>query len=125
MAQGNKGFASLVTAGGEHATEARRPPKSGFLGARDARLAELATGGMTTRVHESVDPAICRIWPGHNRDYNSLDEEICADLITSLKAQGRQELPAVVRRIVGDSVHQFEVICGARRHWSVTWLRAH
>jgi ParB family chromosome partitioning protein len=125
MALGNKGFASLVTAGTEHATEARRPPKSGFLGARDARLAELATGGMTTRVHESVDPAICRIWPGHNRDYNSLNEEVCADLITSLKSQGRQELPAIVRRVVGDPLCQFEVICGARRHWSVTWLRAH
>jgi len=75
MAQGNKGFASLVTGGSEPVIEARRPPKSGFLGARDNRLAELATGGMTTRVHEAVDPAICRTWPGHNRDYTPLRSE--------------------------------------------------
>lgn len=125
MAQGNKGFASLVTGGDEPAVEARRPPRSGFLGTRDNRLAELAAGGLTTRVHEAVDPAVCRIWAGHNRDYPSLNEEICADLIVSLRAQGRQEVPAIVRRISGDPSHRFEVICGARRHWCVSWLRAH
>ena len=125
MALGNKGFASLVTGGSEPAVEARRPPKSGFLGARDNRLAELATGGLTTRVHEAVDPAICRIWSGHNRDYPSLNEEICSDLISSLRGQGRQEVPAIVRRVTDHPTYRFEVICGARRHWSVSWLRAH
>ena len=80
---------------------------------------------MQTRVHEAVDPAVCRIWAAHNRDYANLGEETCADLITSLRAQGRQEVPAIVRRVTGDSVFRFEVICGARRHWSVSWLRAH
>jgi ParB family chromosome partitioning protein len=125
MTLGNKGFANLVTSGGEPAVEARRPPRSGFLGPRDNRLAELATGGVTTRVHEAVDPAICRIWVGHNRDYLSLSEAACTDLITSLRAQGRQEVPAIVRRVTDDPTYRFEVICGARRHWSVSWLRAH
>jgi ParB family transcriptional regulator, chromosome partitioning protein len=125
MAQGNKGFASLVTGAGEPVAEARRPPKSGFLSARDNRLAELAAGGLTTRVHEAVDPVVCKIWEGHNRDYASLNEEICSDLIASLRAQGKQEVPAIVRRISGDPSFRFEVICGARRHWSVSWLRAH
>ena len=125
MALGNKGFASLVTGGSEPAVEPRRPPRSGFLGARDNRLAELAAGGLTTRVHEAVDPAICRIWAGHNRDYPSLNEDICSDLISSLRAQGRQEVPAIVRRVTDDPTYRFEVICGARRHWSVAWLRAH
>jgi ParB family transcriptional regulator, chromosome partitioning protein len=125
MAQGNKGFASLVTGEGETPPEARRPPKSGFLGTRGNRLAELASGGVTTRVHESVDPSTCKIWAGHNRDYAALNEEACADLITSLRAQGRQEVPAIVRRIPDDPAYRFEVICGARRHWSVSWLRAH
>jgi ParB family chromosome partitioning protein len=78
-----------------------------------------------TRVHEAVDPAVCRIWNGHNRDYAALDETVCADLISSLRAQGHQEIPAIVRRVIDDPTCQFEVICGARRHWSVTWLRAH
>lgn len=123
MAQGNKGFANLMTSGSQ--MEARRPPKSGLLGSRDHRLSELASGGLITRVHESVDPAVCRIWRGHNRDYMALDETACADLISSLRAQGRQEIPAIVRRVTGDPTYQFEVICGARRHWSVAWLRAH
>jgi ParB family chromosome partitioning protein len=125
MAQGNKGFASLMTSGSESGVEARRPPKSGFLGSRDNRLSALASGGLITRVHEAVDPAVCRIWQGHNRDYAALDEAVCADLISSLRAQGRQEIPAIVRRVADDPTYQFEVICGARRHWCVTWLRAH
>ena len=125
MALGNKGFAGLITGSGEVAVEARRPPKTGFLGARDSRLAELATGSMVTRVHEAVDPASSRIWEGHNRDYAALDENVCADLLDSLRAQGRQEVPAIVRRVRDDPAHQYEVICGARRHWSVSWLRSH
>ena len=125
MAQGNKGFASLVTGEGGTATEPRRPPRTGILGARENRLAELAAGGVTTRIHEAVDPAVCRIWEGHNRDYAALSEAACEDLITSLRAQRRQEVPAIVRRVSDDPNYHFEVICGARRHWSVSWLRAH
>jgi ParB family chromosome partitioning protein len=83
----------------------------------------MAAGGVVTRVHELVDPARCRIWADHNRDYAALDEASCADLLESLRAQGRQEVPAIVRRVTDDPAHDFEVICGARRHWSVTWLR--
>ena len=125
MALGNKGFAGLVIGGGEGGAEARRPPRTGFLGARENRLAELSSGGITTRVHETVDPETCRIWNGHNRDYAALDEQACADLIESLRAQGRQEVPAIVRRVTDDPKVRFEVICGARRHWSVSWLRRH
>jgi len=125
MAQGNKGFASLVTGEGGAATEPRRPPRTGILGARENRLAELATGGVMARTHEAVDPAVCRIWDGHNRDYAALSEAACEDLITSLRAQRRQEVPAIVRRVSDDPKYHFEVICGARRHWSVSWLRAH
>ena len=125
MSQGNKGFAALVSKGGEGAPARRLPPKTGVLGSRENRLAELSEGGIATRVHELVDPATCRLWDGHNRDYAALSEEGCADLIASLKAQGRQEVPAIVRRVHGDLEHKFEVICGARRHWSVAWLRKH
>lgn len=30
-----------------------------------------------------------------------------------------------MRRVKGDPNIEFEVICGARRHWTATWLRAH
>lgn len=124
MAKGNRGFADQV-AGGAGALAPRLPPRTGILSSRGNRLAALASGASVTRVHELVDPARCRIWAGHNRDYSALNETACSDLLESLKAQGRQEVPAIVRRVAGDPQHEYEVVCGARRHWSVTWLRAH
>lgn len=126
MAQGNRGFAQgLAGTGPAPAAGARLPPRTGILGERENRLAELAAGRSITRVHELVDPARCRIWEGHNRDYAALNSETCADLIESFKVQGRQEVPAIVRRVAGDPDHDYEVICGARRHWTVAWLRDH
>ncbi|MGC9270701.1 ParB/RepB/Spo0J family partition protein [Acidiphilium sp.] len=92
---------------------------------RDNRLAQLAGGSVVSRVHELVDPARCRIWGDHNRDYDALSEENCNDLIESFKAQGRQEVPAIVRRVKDDHAFDYEVICGARRHWSASWMRNH
>jgi ParB family chromosome partitioning protein len=74
---------------------------------------------------ELVDPARCKIWERHNRDYAALNEVRCGDLIESIIAQGKQEVPAIVRRLAGDPNYDFEVICGARRHWAVSWLRDH
>lgn len=126
MARGNRGFADGLAGGTPlPAAGTRLPPRTGILAARDNRLAELATGTIVTRVHELVDPAQCRIWDGHNRLYKALNETNCADLIESFKAQGRQEVPAIVRRVHDDPAYAYEVICGARRHWTVTWMRAH
>jgi len=125
MAQGNKGFLSGLAESAASTVPSRLPPRTGILTTRENRLAELASGTAQTRVHEFVDPVRCRIWQYHNRDYAALSAETCADLIDSIKAQGRQEMPAIVRRISGDSEHAYEVICGARRHWTISWLRAH
>jgi ParB family chromosome partitioning protein len=92
---------------------------------RENRLSQLAAGNSVTRFREQVDPARCRIWEGHNRDYAALNEETCADLIESFKAEGRQIFPAIVRRVEDDPARDLEVICGARRHWTVCWMRAH
>ena len=125
MAQGNRRLVSGLLpemAGKESALTL--PPRTGVLQERSNRLAQLADGQSITRMHELVDPARCRIWEGHNRDYDLLDESSCDDLIESFKAQGRQEVPAIVRRLRGEPDYDFEVICGARRHWSSTWMRA-
>lgn len=126
MAGGNRGFVQGLsgTLSGP-AGSARLPPRTGLLSGRENRLSELAAGSSVTRVQELVDPARCRIWEGHNRDYAALNEANCADLIESFKAEGRQNFPAIVRRVEGDPDHSFEVICGARRHWTVCWMRAH
>jgi ParB family transcriptional regulator, chromosome partitioning protein len=125
MALGNKGFAAGLANEVQPAATGKLPPRTGVLQSRGNRLAELASGQSMAREHELVDPALCRIWAFHNRDYAALDDENCADLIESFRAQGRQEVPAIVRRILGDPAHQFEVICGARRHWTASWMRQH
>ena len=122
--KGNRGFADLVAGEGGTATQARLPPRTGLLTGRENRLAELVSGHAITRVHELIDPARCVIWATHNRNYAALDESNCADLIESIRAQGRQEVPAIVRRLRSGAA-DFEVICGARRHWTVSWLREH
>ena len=132
MERKNRGFASNLTSALGVPREATRagdgadiaPPRD-MIATRSNRLAELATGASVAKTQYQVDPAKCRMWTYHNRDYAALDFERCKDLIESIKAQGKQEVPAIVRRIHGDPDHEFEVICGARRHWSVSWLREH
>lgn len=128
MSGKNSGFAADLASGIDLTAEAT-PRRAGIaanvLTGRANRIAELAAGSVVTRTHELVDPARCRMWSGHNREYALLNEQRCADLIESIKAQGRQEIPAIVRRVVGDPEWDFEVICGARRHWTISWLRLH
>jgi ParB family chromosome partitioning protein len=129
MSGKNASFAADLAAGFDQSSQPVVTQRAGLgssvLSGRESRLAELASGNAVSRTHELVDPARCRMWVGHNREYSLLDEHRCADLIESIKAQGRQELPAVVRRVRDDPNYDFEVICGARRHWTITWLRAH
>lgn len=126
MAVGNRGFVQgLSGALSTPAAGGRLPPRTGLLAGRENRLSELASGQSVTRIQELVDPDRGRTWEGHNRDYAALNQETCADLIESFKAEGRQNFPAIVRRVEGDPSHSFEVICGARRHWTVCWMRAH
>jgi len=129
MSKKNSGFAAELTAGldltSEPTPQRRQGIAANVLTGRQNRLAELTSGAVVTRTHELVDPNRCRMWAGHNRDYALLNEERCADLIESIKSQGKQEIPAIVRRVQGEADYDFEVICGARRHWTISWLRSH
>jgi ParB family chromosome partitioning protein len=128
MSSKNRSFAAgLIDALDESAPQPEAPTRLGIgvLAGRENRMAELASGAVVARAVEQIDPARCRLWEEHNRDYARLDESRCSDLIESFKAQGRQEVPAIVRRVRGVPDIDFEVICGARRHWTVSWLRAH
>jgi ParB family chromosome partitioning protein len=104
--------------------EANKPRGSTLLG-RETALARIASGEVQQVTQQLIDPARCRIWPGNARIYSALTEPDCRDLIDGILAEGGQKVPAVVRRIEGDPDHDFEVIYGTRRHWSITWLRAH
>lgn len=82
------------------------------------------TGEREEKVLRWVDPASCIMWARHNRAYELLSEENCRDLIDSIRAQGQQEFPAIVRRLPAGQGAEYEVICGARRHFAISWLRA-
>ncbi|NLR70401.1 ParB/RepB/Spo0J family partition protein [Novosphingobium sp. ERN07] len=91
---------------------------------RESALARVASGEVRQVTQLLLDPARVRVWKGNARSYEHLSEESCRELIDSLIAEGGQKVPAVVRRIDGDPDHDYEVIAGTRRHWSVSWLRA-
>lgn len=92
---------------------------------RESALARLASGEVRQVTQLLLDPARVRIWRGNARLYDHLTEENCRELIDSIVAEGGQKVPAVVRRIEDDPDHDYEVIAGTRRHFSISWLRAH
>jgi ParB family chromosome partitioning protein len=93
------------------------------LGDRISTLARVTSGEIKEKTLLLVDPARCRMWTHHNRRYDLLSSAICGDLLESLRSQGCQEFPAIVRRVTGEDDFDYEVICGARRHWAVSYLR--
>jgi ParB family chromosome partitioning protein len=92
---------------------------------RESALARVASGEVRQVTQLLLDPARVRVWPGNARSYDRLNADNCRELIDSLLAEGGQKVPAVVRRIDGDPDHDYEVIAGTRRHWSISWLRRH
>lgn len=105
-------------------TDNAAPSGTRFL-KRSTTIADRISGDIEEKTLRWVDPADCQMWDRHNRDYALLNEENCRDLIDGIRAQGRQEFPAIVRALPPGSGKEFEVICGARRHFAVSWLRGH
>lgn len=106
-------------------TERQQRARSTTLLGRESALARVATGEVRQVTQLLLDPARVRVWPGNARSYEHLTEESCRELIDSIVAEGGQKVPAVVRRVEGDPAHDYEVIAGTRRHWSISWLRSH
>jgi len=92
---------------------------------RESALARLASGEVRQVTQLLLDPARVRIWPGNARIYAHLSEDNVRELIDSILAEGGQKVPAVVRRVEDDPACDYEVIAGTRRHWAISWLRAH
>lgn len=92
---------------------------------RESALARVASGEVRQVTQLLLDPARVRIWPGNARVYADLTEENVRELIDSIVAENGQKVPAVVRRVDGDPDHDYEVIAGTRRHFAISWLRAH
>lgn len=100
----------------------REAPRREYTAERESLISEASEGRLRNGKLRLVDPRECRMWEGHNRLYDLLTPESCSDLIKSIKAVGRQEMPAIVRPLTGEK-YQYEVICGARRHFAISHLR--
>lgn len=125
MAKGNRGFGASLVDDISADDSQEMSPAEGVLQSRSDSLNRIATGKIVTDRTEFVDPARCRPWRLHNRDFDKLDEGNCGDLIEAFKSAGRQRIPAIVRRLRDDPDHDFEIIAGVRRWWTVQWLRSH
>lgn len=82
------------------------------------RIGERRTERVTL-VH--VAPERCRVWTGNARRYELLDQEQCQDLIASFETEG-QKIPVILRPVTGDPDVEYEVVVGARRHWTAKYL---
>lgn len=110
-------------ADGETLPVPERPRRTNAILSRTNTIERLASGELRQVTEMRLDPARCRIWEGNARRYEMLNETACADLIESIIADGGQKIPAVVRKVPDDPEHEYEVIVGTRRHWTISWLR--
>jgi ParB family chromosome partitioning protein len=116
----------------EDAGSSAGPLTANLAGIRNPRaMGESQSTILKSTMHRFawVDPARCRPWAHHNRAYELLTEERCADLIGGFRSLGKQQRPAIVRSLQGEARqgedgrdYDFEIISGARRHWTVSWL---
>lgn len=100
-------------------------PASSTLVNRQSALARIASGEVRQITQLQLDPARVRIWPGNPRFQARLSADNVRDLIDSILAEGGQKVPALVRRIDHESDFDYELIAGTRRHFAISWLRAH
>lgn len=104
-------------------TDTPPPEERQELAARGAALTKLGEDVVYTQ-YQWIDPALCRPSAVNARDYAALTYDDCAELIETIKSEGKQRVPAIVRP-TDDPETPYEVVAGLRRHWAISWLRAH
>ena len=107
----------------DQAFEHQRAKRGSTLLSRDNALAKIASGDVRQITQLLLDPSRVRVWSGNARHQAGLNEANCRDLIDAILSEGGQKVPAIVRRVEGDSTYDYEVIAGTRRHWAISWLR--
>ena len=102
----------------------RKGKGSGFgnLIERETTIAKLASGKQRDVRLYLVPPSRVRMWKDHNRRYDLLNESRCADLLESFTRTGKQEFAVIVRKVTDEEGIDFELVCGARRHWTANHL---
>lgn len=97
------------------------PSAPSFLERRGIAFDEIARAVKRPTIR--LKPSECSIWPGNARDHAALSYERCASLIDSIREEGTNREPVVVRRTPNNE-QPYELIVGTRRHFSVSWLHA-
>ena len=92
-----------------------------FLERRGVAFDEIARAVKRPTIR--LKPTECSIWPGNARNHAALNYERCASLIASIREEGLNREPVVVRR-TPNGEFPYELIVGTRRHFSVSWLHA-
>lgn len=109
--------------GGDQAAETAKPVRRpSVLGKRQEAVAAVASGKVRNVKVFGHDPSRIRPWAGHNRDYGALSAARCSDLIEGFR-RADQQFPAIVRAVTDSEEFDFEFICGARRHWTASYLQ--
>lgn len=98
-------------------------PGIDLFSGREEAIKAVTTGRRVNNVLRRVPPARCRLWAYHDRRYDLLSEESCKDLIDGFQVGEGQQIPAIVRRVTDDDQYDWEIICGARRHWTAVHLQ--
>lgn len=102
-------------------TNNKPPPAQAPASSPGQAAAQTDTSSVATQRYRKIDPSRCRPWALHNRDAVWLTPENCADLIHSIRSEGQLDL-GLVRKLADDPHHDFEIICGVRRWYSVSQL---
>lgn len=102
--------------------EAKPTPRA-ILNDRNRSERALSKGRRRTAAQYRIEPEKCRMWSRHNRLYELLSPQRCAELIDDIRAKG-QQTPAIARPLRNDpDGFEYEIIAGARRHFAVSHLR--
>lgn len=117
----NAEFAARIAA--EVDAEEATPLAKGDVLASRARAMSMMSADIEREQFHWIDPALCRPSSENARHYEDLTYAACEELINSIKSEGRQRFPAVVRRTDDEHV-PYEIVAGSRRHWAISWLRA-
>ncbi|MDO6728274.1 ParB/RepB/Spo0J family partition protein [Cognatishimia sp. 1_MG-2023] len=117
-------FDAVLSGIGSDERSAKKDRSASRFLKRGNAIGDKLSGEVSEKTLHWVDPARCKMWDRHNRNYALLTSENCADLIEGIQQQGQQEFPAVVRKVSNQDGFDYEVICGARRHFAISWLQA-
>lgn len=98
-----------------------RESRSSVRSAASSAIAGRTDHDADDRTLKWVDPSLISIWEHHDRVYTRLTAEDCADILATL-GEG-QRVPVIVRPAADSSDYRYELVAGARRHWSASYLK--